>query len=78
MECCLVGDKTMNDGGAVALLGKAHSGKPGGPSGSQVSLEADFVLSGVVVAGLTALAFLALCLDGPQPALRTFIALIES
>ena len=42
MECRLVGDKTMNRGGAVALMGKAESVKAGGPSGIQVSLEADF------------------------------------
>jgi hypothetical protein len=39
MECCLVGDKTMNEGGAVAFLGKAQSVKPGGPSRVEVSLR---------------------------------------
>jgi hypothetical protein len=29
MECCLVGDKATNEGGAVALLGEAQSVKPG-------------------------------------------------
>lgn len=49
MECCLVGDKTMNEGGAIALLGKAQSVNPSGPSGSEVSLEADFVPSGLAI-----------------------------
>jgi hypothetical protein len=49
MECCLVGDKTMNEGGAVAPLGKAQSVEPGSPSGSQVSLQADFVPSGLAM-----------------------------
>jgi hypothetical protein len=49
MECGLVGDKTMNDGGAVAPIGKAQSVEPGGTSWSQKSFEADFVPSGVVM-----------------------------
>jgi hypothetical protein len=49
MECCLVGDKAGDDRGAVVLTGKAQSVKPGGPSRSQVPLEADFVPSSVMI-----------------------------
>lgn len=49
MECCLVGDKTTNEGCAIALLGKAQSVKPGGPSSIEVSLEADLVPTGLAV-----------------------------
>ena len=44
-ESGLVGYRAMDDGGAVALAGEAQSVEPGGPSGIEVPLEADFVPS---------------------------------
>ena len=49
MECCLVGNKARDDGGAVALMGQTKSVKPGGPSRIEVPLEADFVPSGLAL-----------------------------
>jgi hypothetical protein len=49
MECCLVGNKARDDGGAVALMGQTKSVKPGGLSRIEVSLEADFVPSGLAL-----------------------------
>ena len=49
MECCLVGNKARDDGGAVALVGQAKSVKPGGPSKIEVPLDADFVSSGLAM-----------------------------
>ena len=45
MQRGLVDHRAANDGCAVALVGEAQSVEPGGPSGLEVSLEADFVLS---------------------------------
>ena len=45
MQCGLVGYRAIDDGGAVALVGEAQSVKPGGPSGFEAPLEADFVSS---------------------------------
>jgi hypothetical protein len=49
MECCLVGNKARDDGGAVALVGQAKSVKPGRPPRIEVSLETDFVPSGLAM-----------------------------
>ena len=49
MECCLVGNKARDDGGAAALMGQTKSVKPGGPSRIEASLEADFVPSGLAM-----------------------------
>jgi hypothetical protein len=49
MKGGLVGDKTMNCGGAIALIGEAQPSEPADPSGTEVPLDADFVLSGVVM-----------------------------
>ena len=49
MKGGLVEDRARNDGGAVALVGEAQPVEPGGPSGVEVPLEADFVPSGPVV-----------------------------
>jgi hypothetical protein len=45
MKSGLVDEKTMDEGGAVALVGEAHSVEPSGPSRSEVALETDFVPS---------------------------------
>src|SRR6266568_9114934 len=45
----LVDHRAMDDGGAVAFVGEAQSVKPGGPSGIEVPLEADFVPVWVVM-----------------------------
>jgi hypothetical protein len=45
MESGLVDDKTMDEGGAVALVAEAQSVEPSGPSRSEVPLETDFVPS---------------------------------
>jgi hypothetical protein len=42
MKRCLIGDRTRDDGGAVALIGEVQSVEPGGPSRIEVPLEADF------------------------------------
>ena len=44
----LVGDRAVDDGGAVALVGEGQPVEPGGPSGVEVPLEADLVPSGLV------------------------------
>jgi hypothetical protein len=49
MKGGLVGYQAVDDGGAVAGVGDCHSVEPGGPSGMEMALEADFVSSGVVV-----------------------------
>ena len=49
MQCGLVGDRAGDEGGAVVLVGEAQSVEPGGPSGVEVPLEADFVPSGLVI-----------------------------
>jgi hypothetical protein len=43
MKSGLVNDKTMNEGGAVALVGEAQSVEPSGPSRIEVPFETDFV-----------------------------------
>src|SRR5437016_2702577 len=43
MQRGLVDDGASEDGCAVALVGEAHPVEPGGPSGSEVPLQADFV-----------------------------------
>src|SRR5688572_20398697 len=48
MQRSLVRDRAMDDGGAVAVVGEAQPVKPGGPSGIEVPLEADFVTSGLM------------------------------
>jgi hypothetical protein len=48
MKSGLIDDKTMDDGGAVALVGEAQSVEPSGPSRSEVPLETDFVPSNPV------------------------------
>ena len=48
MKSGLVDDKTMDEGGAVALVGEAQSVEPSGPSRSEVPLETDFVPSNLV------------------------------
>ena len=45
MQRGLVGYRAVDDGGAVALVGEAQSVEPGGPSGIEMPLEADFVPS---------------------------------
>ena len=45
MKSGLVDDKTMDEGGAVALVGEAESVEPSGPSRSEVSFETDLVPS---------------------------------
>ena len=45
MKSCLVDDKAMDEGGAVALVGEAQSVEPSGPSRSEVPFETDFVPS---------------------------------
>ena len=40
MQCGLVGDRAMDDGGAVAVVREAQAVEPGGPSGIEMSLEA--------------------------------------
>src|SRR6266851_3321834 len=49
MQRGLVDDRASEDGCADALVGEAHAVEPGGPSGSQVPLEADFVTSRLVM-----------------------------
>jgi hypothetical protein len=49
MQRGLVGYRAADDGGAVGLVGKAQSVKPRGPPGIEVSFEADFVPSRVVM-----------------------------
>ena len=49
MECCLVGNKARDDGGAVALMGQTKSVKPGGPSRIEAPFEADFIPSGLAM-----------------------------
>jgi hypothetical protein len=49
MQRGLVDARTANDGCAIALLGKAQSVEPGGPSGLEVPLEADFVLADLTI-----------------------------
>ena len=48
MKSGLVDDKTMDEGGAVALVGEAQSVEPSGPSRSEVPFETDFVPSNLV------------------------------
>ena len=48
MKSGLVDDKTMDEGGAVALVAEAQSVEPSGPSRSEVPLETDLVLSNLV------------------------------
>jgi hypothetical protein len=43
MESGLVDDKTMDEGGAVALVAEAQSVEPSGPSRREVPVETDFV-----------------------------------
>jgi len=45
MKSGLVDEKTMDEGGAVALVGEAQSVEPSGPSRSEVPIETDFVPS---------------------------------
>src|SRR5712692_4615864 len=49
MQRGLVDDGASEDGCAVALVGEAHPVEPGGPSGGEVPLEADFVTSRLVM-----------------------------
>jgi hypothetical protein len=78
----LVGYGAMDESGAIAFAGEAQSVEPGGPSGIEVPLEADFVPSRVVMAAGRYFAHGApsavACLDGSPPAVRTFAGLIES
>ena len=48
MKSGLVDDKTMDEGGAVALVAEAQSVEPSGPSRSEVSFETDLVPSNLV------------------------------
>jgi hypothetical protein len=48
MKSGLVEDKTLDKGGAVALVGEAQSVEPSGPSRSEVPFETDFVPSDLV------------------------------
>ena len=48
MKSGLVDDRTMNEGGAVVLVGEAQSVEPSSPSRSEVPFETDFVLSNLV------------------------------
>ena len=43
MKSGLVEDRARDDGGAVAFVGEAQPVEPGGPSGVEVPLEADFI-----------------------------------
>src|ERR1051326_481504 len=45
MQRGLVDHRTANHGCAIALVNEAQSVEPGGPSGLEVPLQADFVLS---------------------------------
>src|SRR5580693_6841559 len=49
VERGLVGDRAMDDGGAVAVVGEGQPVEPGGPPGSEVPLEADLVPSRAVL-----------------------------
>ena len=49
MQRGLVGHEAIDDGCSVARVGETQSVKPGGPSGIQVSLEADFVKASLVL-----------------------------
>jgi hypothetical protein len=52
MERGLVDDRTMDDGGAVAVAGEDQPVEPGRPAGAEVPLDADLVPAGAVpVAG---------------------------
>ena len=64
MERRLVGDRAVDDGGAVALVGEAQPVEPGGPSGIEVPLEADLVASGLVSIGVARSAHLLLSAGG--------------
>jgi hypothetical protein len=65
MQGGLVGYEAGNDGRAVDLVAEAQSVKPGGPSRVEVSLETDFIPSGLV---MTAGRYL---VHGPPSASRT-------
>src|SRR6185312_10233305 len=43
VQCGLVGDRAVEDGGAVGLPGEGHAVEPGGPAVGEVSLHADLV-----------------------------------
>ena len=82
VERGLVGYRAVDDGGAVALAGKAQSVEPGGPPAVEVPLEADLVPSGAALAAGRYLAHGAPLagarLAGSPPALRAFLGLIGS
>src|SRR4051812_12307060 len=50
VQCGLVGDRAMDDGGAVALVGEIESVKPGGPPRIEVPFQADLVPFGLMMA----------------------------
>jgi hypothetical protein len=56
MECCLVGDRATDDGGAIALMGQAKSVKPDRPPRIEVSFKTDFVPSRVAMTSARCLA----------------------
>src|ERR671933_488878 len=43
VECGLVGDRAVENGGAVGLSGQGHAVEPGGPAVGEVSFHADLV-----------------------------------
>src|SRR4051794_22441472 len=49
MQCRLVGDGSVENGGAVGAPGQVHAVEPGGPARSEVSLQPDRVPVGLWV-----------------------------
>src|ERR1700687_1604975 len=78
----LVGYGAMDNGGSVTVVGEGQPVEPGGPPGIEVPLEADLVPSRVVMVASRHFAHGApsavACLDGSQPAVRTFLGLLGS
>ena len=64
----LVGDRAVDDGGAVALVAEAQAVEPGSPAGIEVPLEADLVASGLV----------AIAVDRVVPLIRSFPPALRS